>query len=127
MAHEIAALTTHYHSEVRSAALTALFVTGRICEMRPLAVNAFTSDCEESVRATAAFAIAATSSDDSRLVDVQTLLPAVKSAEEPPEVRRAAYEALLIIFRRSDFPDPVEDFNPASDIDWPWIAQLESA
>lgn len=125
VARDISILVAHRHPEVRSAALSALFVTGRHRELRELAVKALRLDTDESVRATAAFAIAATSSGESQGFDVRILLPILRNPEESLEVRRAVYEALQIIFRRTDFPDATEDFNPERDVDWLWIAQVE--
>jgi hypothetical protein len=122
----IAPLIEHWAPEVRAEALSALFVIGRSEEYRSRALRALSRDADEGVRAKAAYAVAATSNDGTLSDDVRLLLRALQNERESPEVRRAVYEALLLIFKRAEFPDPLEDFNPETDVDWIWINEIET-
>ena len=84
------------------------------------------SDRHIEVRARAAYAIAATADEQTRRTDALLLLKTTENEHEDAEVRRAAYEALLLLFNRPDFPDAAEDFLPHDQIDWEWIAELRS-
>ena len=54
------------------------------------------------------------------------LLRALRNEHEQNEVRRAAYESLLLLYEREDFPDSLVEFDPAEDVDWLWIKQVEA-
>jgi HEAT repeat protein len=122
---EILTLLGHPVPEVRAEALTAMFVTGRLVQHRSAALRALSRDADEGVRAKAAYAIAATASDETLHDDMPLLLRALRNEHEVPEVRRAAYEALLLIFRHPEFPDSLEEFDPQVNVDWVWVRQLE--
>ena len=121
----IVGLLGHTAPEVRAEALSALFVTGRIIEHRSILVAALSRDGDEGVRAKAAYGIAATSSEDTFRYDVQLLVRALRNGYESSEVRRAVYEALLLLFHRPDFPDALDEFNADVQVDWDWIAEIE--
>jgi hypothetical protein len=119
-------LLAHPEPDVRSAAVSAVFVQWRLDEYRDQAIRMFESDRHAEVRAAAAYAISATSGEDTRRADAFLLLGAIENGKEDTEVRRAAYVALMLLFRRADFPDTVEDFVPEERIDWAWINELRS-
>jgi HEAT repeat protein len=121
----ITGLLGHAAPEVRAAALSALLVTGRLAAHRQYAVRSLSRDADEGVRATAAFGIEATTSDASRREDLSLLVRVLRNAHESPEVQRAAYEALLLMFHRPEFPDSLEDFDVRRHVDWDWIGELE--
>ena len=122
-ARHILALLDHSAPEVRVAALGLLFVEWRVALHRDRATSMLREDPNDEVRAAAAYATVATSSEGTRSSDVGVLLTSVES-DPSPEVRRAAYEGLLLTFQRPDFPDALKDFNPSVDIDWEWIQEL---
>ena len=120
----ILALLDHSAPDVRVAALGLLFVEWRVALHRSRATSMLREDPNDEVRAAAAYATVATSSEGTRSSDVGVLLASVES-DPSPEVRRAAYEGLLLTFQRPDFPDALKDFNPSVDIDWEWIQELK--
>ena len=121
----ILALAHHSVPEVRAEALNALFVTGHLREDRGIALRALTNDSEENVRARAAYAVAATTDDNNLNTDLQRLLTSLRNEAETSEVKRASYEALLLMLRRPDFPDSLEEFDSAIHVDWEWIEEIE--
>jgi HEAT repeat protein len=121
----ITGLLEHSAPEVRAEALSALLVTGRLAEHRHNAVRALSRDADESVRAKAAYGIAATADEHSLREDLALLVRVLRNEHETPEVHRAAYEGLLLIFHRPDFPDSLEQFDSGRDVDWDWIRELE--
>lgn len=122
-ARHILALLEHSAPDVRVAALGLLFVEWREGQHRGRATSMLREDPNDEVRAAAAYATVATSSEATRSSDVGLLLAAVES-DPSPEVRRAAYEGLLLTFQRPDFPDALKAFDPSVDIDWEWIQEI---
>jgi HEAT repeat protein len=125
LADAVYALATHPVPQVRAEALGALLVTGQVASLRGTAVRAISRDGDEYVRAKAAFGIAATSTDETRREDLVLLLRVLRNEHETNEVRRSAYEALLMLFGSPEFPDSIDDFDPATDVDWGWIREIE--
>jgi len=121
----ITGLLGHAAPEVRAEALSALLVTGRIATHRHYAVRSLSRDADEGVRAKAAYGIAATTSEASRREDLALLVRVLRNAHESTEVQRAAYEGLLLMFHRPEFPDSLEEFDARRDVDWNWIGELE--
>lgn len=121
----IAGLLGHSAPEVRAEALSALLVTGRLAEHRHSAVRSLSRDADEGVRAKAAYGIAATAEERTLRDDLALLVRVLRNYHEAPDVKRAAYEGLLLMFHRPEFPDSLEEFDPARDIDWDWIRELE--
>jgi vesicle coat complex subunit len=119
-------LLTHPEPDVRAAALSTVFVLWRLGEHRQTALELLRNDRHYEVRTGAAYAIAATSTDTTRRDDLLLLLRTVDNGHESPEVRRAAYEAIMLICQRPDFPDVLAEFDPAADVDWSWIDELRS-
>ncbi len=102
-----------------------LFVRGRCTELRGIAARALSRDADEGVRAAAALGLAATSEAVTLSDDVALLIRALRNEYETQEVRRSAYEALLLMFHRSNFPSSLNEFDPATQVDWYWIENLE--
>jgi HEAT repeat protein len=121
----ITELLGHAAPEVRAEALSALLVTGRLAAHRHCAVRSLSRDADEGVRARAAYGIAATTSEASRREDLALLVRVLRNAHESPEVQRAAYEGLLLMFHRPEFPDSLEEFDATRDVDWDWIGEME--
>lgn len=126
LAPALVALLDHEDPDVREEAAQALFVVGKHREHRARAVELLKHDSDVAVRCTAAYGVAATSSDDSRRSDIGLLATIVRDDTQDTELRRSAYEALLIIFRRPRFPSMTGPFNPVVDVDWDWLDQLRS-
>lgn len=119
-------LLTHPEPDVRSEAVNVVFVVWRLSEHRDLARRLFTTDRHEVVRTRAAYALAATSTDETLRDDVQILVNVLLDDRQSLELRRAAYEGLLLLFRRPGFPDSLAQFDPKSDVDWEWIGEIRT-
>jgi vesicle coat complex subunit len=126
LASSVLPLLAHAEPDVRSEALSAVFVLWRLDEHREQAKRMLEADRHAEVRARAAYAIAATSNEQTRRTDALLLLNKIESPNEDAEVRRAAYEALMLLFGRGDLPDAVKDFVPEEQIDWAWLSELRS-
>src|SRR5688500_5783417 len=113
-------LLTHPDTDVRVHAFRRLLVHLGDVDAHADAVHAIGHDPEPKVRRTAAFAIASTSSENTRQEDVAALLHTLLDESERIRVRGAAYEALLLIFGRKDFPPVKQEIDLARDVDWQW-------
>ena len=71
-------------------------------------------------------AIAATSTQETDKTDVQRLIEVLRDAREDSEVRRSAYVGLNLLRPGGEFPDALTEFDPATNVDWTWIALVES-
>lgn len=120
----IANLLEHDDPDVRAEAVRILIRRWKDIHARPTACKLLEGDPDEEVREAAAYAIAATSNAESRETDTLALLSRVKDPAESPRVRAAAYDGLLIIYRRPNFPTKRRAFNPDTDIDWEWVNTL---
>ncbi len=127
LASALAGLLDHEDGDVREEAARALFVGGKNAEHRAQALELVRRDPEVAVRSTAAYGIAATSNPATSDSDSALLASLVRDENENAEVRRSAYEALLILFRRPTFPAMNRAFNPAQDVDWKWLNSVNAA
>lgn len=121
----VAKLLAHSDPDVREEAFRAVFVKWKERKLRELALTAIAADVAPEVRAVAAFAVAATSDDDSRRTDTRTLIAKLEDPDELPLVKAAVYDALLILHRRSTFPSKASTFDSNVDIDWNWVFDLK--
>jgi HEAT repeat protein len=121
----VAQLLRHDDDDVREEALRILLTRWKDQEFRGYAISALQQDPAASVRSAAAFAIASTSQSGTRAEDIKALVTILLDEDEDLDVRAAAYDALLILHRRPTFPTKKRTFNPAADVDWPWIATLQ--
>jgi hypothetical protein len=119
-------LAQHEDADVRSHAFRRLFVHLRDEEHRGVAQDAILHDPAPGVRRVAAFAIASTSSAASREDDSRLLLHSFLDSDEVIAVRGAAYEGLLLVYGRMDFPPVKRDLQLETDVDWDWIGQLRA-
>jgi hypothetical protein len=119
-------LTQHSDVDVRTHAFRRLFVHLKDPHLRDRALEALRRDPEAKVRRVAAHAIAATSGDATRQRDTRVLVDTLCNDQEYMAVRGAAYESLLLIHDRSDFPPANRDIDLATDVDWPWIRALQT-
>jgi HEAT repeat protein len=118
-------LLHHLEPDVRVEAFNVAFVRWRRKEHRQIAQTALKEDPDERVRSAAALGIAGTSSNDTHRSDIQLLL-LVLQVDGANEVKRAAYEGLLLLLGRPDFPDSLVEFDPGKHVDWEWVAELRS-
>lgn len=117
-------LLNHPEPDVRSAAISTVFVLWRMNEHRKVAVELMQRDRHEEVRSAAVYAVAAISSEITRREDVRLLLDIVDNEAESAELRRSAYEGLMLLLQRRDFPDALQAFDPVHDVDWQWVEEL---
>jgi HEAT repeat protein len=117
----IARLFEHNDPDIREEALRILLTRWKDRSFRSQAVNMLRLDAEVMVRSAAAFGMASVSTEASRAEDTRLLLEILL------DVRSAAYDALLILYRNPAFPTKRRDFDPAADVDWQWIGTLRTA
>jgi HEAT repeat protein len=117
-------LLDHGDADVRQEAMRTLFVGWKAHGWRDRAISALTADESPEVRRTAAYGVAATTSDATRSRDTQQLLAVLENADEGLSVRGAAYDALLILYRKPAFPSLKRTFDPDRDVDWAWVRSL---
>jgi HEAT repeat protein len=118
-------LLDHEDEYVREEAVRRLFVHWRDLETRHLVLDMLAHDPDESVRSASAFGVASTSTRDSLIGDTRALLKIFGDEAQPLELRRSAYEALLLIYDRRDFPPVKGELDLAKDVDWDWIRSLQ--
>jgi vesicle coat complex subunit len=120
----VVSLLDHDDADVREEAMRRLFVGWRDRQWRARAVDALRADEAPEVRSVAAYAVAATSVDATYKQDVGDLIGVLKDEDEDPLVRGAAYDALLILHRRPEFPTKRRQFDADADVDWGWVQSL---
>lgn len=118
-------LCRHYDEDVRDEALRVLAVQWKDWSAHGLSVNALRSDLSPQVSSTGAYGVAATSRPETRQEDLIALLEVLLDDARASEVRGAAYDAILILYRRPSFPTKARPFEPEKDVDWDWIRQLQ--
>lgn len=123
---KLTVLIGHADVDVRVHAFRRLFVHLRDSSRHATALSALRRDPEPKVRRVAAHAISATSTVQTRAQDVSTLLQSLQDQNESVEVRGAAYEALLLLHERKDFPPANRDIDLQKDVDWTWVDLLRA-
>lgn len=116
-------LLRHEDADVREHAARRLLVHLRDRESHGEAVRLL-GDPAEGVRRAAAYALTATSSSATREADARELLRVFWNQEQPLIVRGAAYEALLLLYGRKDFPPGNREIDLSHDVDWEWLRAL---
>jgi hypothetical protein len=96
-------------------------------ESRGVLLGLFLRDPISEVRRVAAFGIASISLESTRKEDVRALLERFLDEWEAIAVRGAAYEAMVLIYHRRDFPPVMREIDVHRDVDWPWIDSLRRA
>ena len=119
-------LVNHPDEGVRTEAIRKLYVWWTDKESRDQAVAALTHDSHYGVRRVAAFGVASTSDEQTRRDDTRLLLQTFLNESEDIAVRGAAYESLLLMNGRNDFPPVKREIDPTLDVDWGWIAALRA-
>lgn len=124
---EVAALLEHEDPDVRAEAVRILIRRWKDREARPVAFDLLTSDPDDEVREAAAYALAGSGTPETRDRDTEALLSVVQDKGLSLGVRAAAYDGLLILYRRPRFPTKHRAFDPTSDVDWEWLRTLRTA
>jgi hypothetical protein len=117
-------LLEHEDEDVREEALRVAAISWTLDELHEKSMEMLRFDDEPSVRRTAAYAIAALAKESSRLADTELLLDVLRNSSEQEEVRRAAYEGLLLIHGRKNFPPMNRDVSARSLMQDPWLREL---
>jgi HEAT repeat protein len=120
----IAQLLQHSDPDIREEALRVIAIRWKVKEGRTHALEMLSADPAPGVRGAAAYALAALADLSTVAEDTKRLLGSLLDTTEQPNVRGAAYDALLIVQRKPNFPTKRRDFDPEADVDWPWINVL---
>ena len=123
----LARLLEHDDPDVRGEALRILVTRWKDHAFRGNAAQTLRFDPDPEVRAAAAFALASVSADGDRLEDTQLLLEMLHDEAQEATVRGAAYDALLVLYRKPEFPTKKRDFDASLDVDWAWVKALEAS
>lgn len=120
----VIALADHDSQIVREEALSLLLSAWREPRAREIALRILRSPDEDfGVRTRAAVGLAAVSAGKTRVEDTRVLLDRVLDHEEDPSVRRAAYEALCLMYKRP-IPPVNRPFAVEHDADQEWLSSL---
>jgi hypothetical protein len=119
-------LLTHDDPDVREEAVRIIGVLWKVREAHARLLNAMLRDPDAEVRGAASYAVVATTSPDSRQGDVLALLGIVRDGTQPAFVRGTAYDGLLILHHRRQFPSTAREFQPQTDVDWDWIESIDN-
>jgi hypothetical protein len=117
-------LLEHEDEDIREEALRIVAVHWTLADVRAKAIEMLQIDDEPSVRRTAAYAVASLAKDTTRDSDTQLLLDVLRNDSEQEEVRRAAYEALLLLHGRDEFPPMNRDVSASALVRDPWLREL---
>ena len=117
-------LLAHDDSDVREEAVRILGVLWKVHDAHARLLDTLLYDPEAEVRGAASYAVVATSLPETRKRDVEALLGIVRDETQPPFVRGAAYDGLLILHQRRQFPKMTREFQPQKDVDWNWVASI---
>jgi hypothetical protein len=127
----ITSLLDHADPDVREEALRILASRWKDQAARPKALEALECDPAPRVRSAAAYAIASLSTSVTRTEDTQLLIRGLRDKSQPMDVRRAAYNSLIILHRKGEggwgFPSYKSEFDPVRNVDWGWVSSLETS
>lgn len=118
-------LLAHGDPDVREEAARKVFVHWRVSGQRSRAIQMALRDPADDVRTTAVFGIAALSGPGTISEDTQVLIRLLRDTDEDAELRRAAYESLLLIHGTRPIPPVNRSLDFERDVDWQWISALE--
>ena len=127
----LTSLCDHADPDVREEALRILATRWKDPEGRRIAIAALGADPAANVRSAAAIAVAVTSDPSTCADDTRVMLAVLRNTGIDPDVRGAAYDALVILHRRGagsgiwPFPTKQRPFDGDRDVDWKWIRELE--
>ena len=120
----ISPLLDHTDPYIREEAIRILVTRWKLERYRDWAADMLVHDEAPDVRGAAAYALAAVATPTTSAEHTELLLDALQNTDEEPNVRGAAYDALLILHRNPAFPTKKRDFDPDLDVDWQWIESL---
>lgn len=122
----IAPLLDHSDPYIREEAIRILVTRWKLERYLNRAAEMLVSDEAPDVRGAAAYALAAAAIDATRAEHTRLLLDTLRNTDEVPNVRGAAYDGLLILYRNPAFPTKKRDFDPDLDVDWQWVESLST-
>jgi hypothetical protein len=123
-------LTEHDDPDLREEALRILGTRWKDPGVRPRILSVIRDDTAPEVRSAALIALAACASDATRITDTRLLVRRLSDEGEDTEVRGAAYDALIIMYRKKGkddgwpFPTARRAFDAVRDVDWDWVRSL---
>lgn len=120
----ISPLLSHDDPDIREEALRILVTRWKDAAYRHKTAQMLISDPAPTVRGAAAYALTAISDEFTKSEHTALLLNTLLDESEEPNVRGAAYDALLILHRRQAFPTKQREFDPELDVDWAWVRSL---
>ena len=120
----VQALLGHEDPDVRQEALRWLAVRWRALSVRGEVERFLAKSENEELRTTAVYALASLSTEPTRAWDTELLVGMVRDITEDGEIRRAAYEALCILYKRSQLPPINKGFDVDREADWRWLETL---
>lgn len=126
-------LLDHADPDIREEAIRVLATRWKDESARLRAFDMLRTDPAPRVRSAAAIAVGATSTSASRDHDTRLLLSVLRDESQPMDVRRAAYDALIIAHRKGageggwPFPSHRSEFDPVRSVDWEWLRSLEES
>jgi HEAT repeat protein len=117
-------LLEHEDEDIREEALRVAAIHWTLGDVREKSIEMLQFDDEPSVRRTAAYAIAALAKEATRLADTKLLLGVLRNSSEEEEVRRAAYEGLLLLHGRKELPPMNREVSVSTLMEDPWLREL---
>lgn len=117
-------LLDHEDEDIREEALRIAAIHWAMTEITEKSIEMLQFDEESSVRRTAAYAVAALTTDGNRHASTQLLLNVLRNESEEEEVRRAAYESLLLMYSRKAFPPLNQEVSADILLQDPWLQEL---
>jgi hypothetical protein len=124
LSEQVGALTEHEDPLVREEALGALLLAFRDASQRWRAVSAVKEDTDFGVRAQAALSLSSVSTNATRDEDARLLIDRLLDEMEHLSTRRSAYDALLLLYGRREFPTRSRSLDLTREVDWAWIQML---
>ena len=116
-------LLKHAEATIRGEAVSLVFAKWKEGSHRHRLEGIIQEDIDPGVRARALGALATISSPSTRISDIKTLRRYVLNGNEPEQVRKAAYESLVLLARNEVLLiDDNTDID--EDIDLEWVRSL---
>lgn len=120
---EILGLLEHDVPTVREEVISLVFAKWRESSERHLLERTIRDDADTGVRARAVGALATISEPSTLASDIATLRDIVLNRHEEEQVRKAAYEGLVLLVRND--PSPIDDATDLDeDINLDWVRSL---
>lgn len=122
-------LTAHPDEDVREESIRMLFTRWKLYAHERLLLECMHSDPSPLVRSASVIGFASLGTVETRRERTVILLEIFLSREQPLVVREAAYDGLVILWRKQSegkwpFRLPAREFDLEKDVDWAWIETL---